>query len=108
MPEDLVGGFVGAAKNSGNWGALAERMRRAADVILREKQAAPLYENDFRPSPSFWLGAVHMMLLGQAVEIAAKALLVAEDPTLVDETRPRSPFAWRDWGHDLPRLLRET
>jgi len=49
-----------------------------------------------------------MMLLGQAVEVAAKALLVAQDPARVDETRPRTPFVWRRWGHDLPRLIRET
>lgn len=107
-PAARVRAVIGGAKNPENWGALAERLRRAADVIIREKQSAPFYEEDFRPSPSFWLGAVHMMLLGQAVEVAAKALLVAQDPARVDETRPRNPFVWREWGHDLPRLLRET
>jgi hypothetical protein len=100
--------FVGASQNPENWGALAERLRRAADIVLREKQGAPMFEADYKPSPSFWLGAVHMMLLGQAVEVAAKALLVAQDPTRIDEARPRTPFAWRGWGHDLARLLRET
>lgn len=107
-PSTRMRSFLGAARNGENWGSLAERLRRAADVILREKQTAPFFEEDFRPSPSFWLGAVHMMLLGQAVEIAAKGLIVAQDPTRVDASRPRSPFIWRAWGHDLVRLLEET
>ena len=107
--RDKPQGFLGAAKSSGSWGALAERLRRAADVVLREKRAAPVFENDLTPSVSFWLGAVHMMLLGQALEVAAKGLLVMQDPArVVDETRPRSPFLWRTWGHNLTRLVGET
>jgi hypothetical protein len=107
-PRARMYSSLSAARNAENWACLAERLRRGADVILREKHGAPLFEEDARPSPSFWLGAVHMMLLGQAVEVAAKGLLVAQDPARVDQSRPRTPFIWRDWGHDLARLLRET
>lgn len=50
-----------------------------------------------------------MMLLGQAVEVAAKGLLVAQDPEKwIDEARPERPFGWGRWGHDIARLLREA
>lgn len=107
-PGARVRSFLGAARNGENWASLAERLRRAADVVLREKKAATSGEEDGRPSPSFWLGAVHMMLLGQAVEVAAKGLLVAQDPTRVVAAGPRIQFPWRGWGHDVPRLLREA
>ncbi len=101
--------FLGAARSADNWGALAERLRRAADVVLREKQTAPPYEEAYRPSPSFWLGAVHMMLLGYAVEVAAKGLLVGQDPARwVDESKPTAPFRWTGKGHNLGDLLRDT
>jgi hypothetical protein len=100
--------FLGAACSADNWGALAERLRRAADVVLREKQTPTFPDEDLRPSPSPWLGAIHMMLLGQAVEVAAKGLLVAQDPAWVDTSKPKSPFRWSNWGHDLVRLLGET
>lgn len=100
--------FLGASRSPDNWGVLAERLRRAADVVLREKQTAPLYEEGSRPSSSRWLGAVHMMLLGQAVESAVKGLLVAQDPTWVDGSRPKTPFRWWRRGHDLVYLLQQA
>jgi hypothetical protein len=107
-PSARIGSFVGAARSPDNWGVLAERLRLAADVVLREKQSAPIIEEDFRQSPSFWLGAVHMMLLGQSVEVATKGLLVAQDPAWVEEDQPQSPFRWRKRGHDIPYLLRKA
>lgn len=37
-PDARLRSFIGAARSPDNWGALAEHLRLAADIVLREKR----------------------------------------------------------------------
>ena len=101
--------FAYLGKNPRTWWLSSNRLKEAADVLRDSCWPKKKKRHDQEAATAdFRLGPVYMLLTGLAVEDALKAILVAENPHLVEEQRISTDLATHDlrdlWGRaGLPR-----
>jgi hypothetical protein len=98
LDQESKRAFEKRGRDPRTWAAVADDLHQAAGVLWDQIDAA---NNQKKMEWLVSVGKVSMMLEGCAIEMLAKAVLVKQNPALIENGRWCGPQT----GHPLPKLL---